>query len=296
MIRKEFKIGLAGIAALIILFCGIKYLKGINLFRPESYYLVEFTDISGLAQSSPVFANGYKVGLVRDIRYNYQDPGHVIVGIELEEAMKIPEGSHAELVSDMLGTVKMNLIFDHSQTTFLNEHDTIPGRVNAGLLGAAEADILPGIKSMLPKLDSIMSSLDRLLADPALAQTLHNAERLTASLDKASQQLNKLMQTDIPQLTGNAVAITNDLKTITNNLQTVDYASTLAKVDSTLENVRLFTAKLNQKDNTLGLILNDSCFYYNLNQTAANAASLLDDLKNHPKRYVHFSLFGRKEK
>ena len=104
--KKEVKIGLAGIAALLILFCGINYLKGINMFKPESYYHVEFTDINGLAQSSPVFANGFKVGIVRDIEYNYQKPGHVVVGIEMDQEMKIPTGSKAELITEMLGTVK----------------------------------------------------------------------------------------------------------------------------------------------------------------------------------------------
>ena len=82
--KKEFKIGLMGIVSLVMLFCGMNYLKGINMFKPESYYLVDFTDINGLAQSSPVFANGFKVGIVRDICYNYQKPGHVAVGIEMD--------------------------------------------------------------------------------------------------------------------------------------------------------------------------------------------------------------------
>lgn len=104
--RKEVKIGLAGIGALLVLFFGINYLKGVNMLKPESYYYVEFTDINGLANSSPVFANGLKVGLVRDIQYNYQKPGHVVVGIDMDEKMRIPKGSYADLVTEMLGTVK----------------------------------------------------------------------------------------------------------------------------------------------------------------------------------------------
>ena len=95
--KKEVKIGFAGIAALVVLFFGINYLKGINMFTPETYYLVEFTDVNGLAKSSPVYANGLKVGIVRDIQYNFKKPGHVTVGIEMDEAMKVPEGSHAEI-------------------------------------------------------------------------------------------------------------------------------------------------------------------------------------------------------
>ena len=294
--RKEFKIGLAGIAVLIILYCGINYLKGINLFKPESYYLVEFTDINGLAKSSPVFANGYQVGLVRDIQYNYQNPGHVVVGIETEEAMKIPTGSRAELVTEMLGTVKMNLLLNMESHEYLSENDTIPGGANAGILGAAEKDILPKVETMLPKLDSILASLNTLLADPALKNTLHNAEQITANLHSSSQQLNKLMNTDLPQLTSNATAITANLKTVTENLQGIDYASTFSKIDSTLYNVHLLTDKMTRKDNSIGLLLNDTSLYYKLTLTSSNAAELLGDLKEHPKRYVHFSLFGKKEK
>ena len=149
---------------------------------------------------------------------------------------------------------------------------------------------------MMPKMDSILGSLNKLLADPALANTLHNAEQLTASLSAASSQLDKLMHTDVPQLTENINAVTSNLRTISDNLKDVDYASTILKVDSTLANVRLLTEKLNRKDNTLGLLMNDSSLYQNLNATSANAASLLQDLKEHPKRYVHFSLFGKKDK
>ncbi len=294
--KKEVKIGLTGIASLIILFFGINYLKGINMFKPESYYYVEFTNVNGLAQSSPVFANGFKIGIVRDIQYNYDKPGHVVVGMEIDQNMRIPAGSKAELVTEMLGTVKMNLLLDYTSSGFFAPGDTIAGAANEGILGAAEKDLLPQIQKMLPKLDSIMGSLNRLLSDPALTNTLHNTERITASLDATSKRLNRLMNEDIPSFTTNAVQITENLETISNSLKNIDYASTFIKIDSTLQNVQMLTAKLNRKDNTLGLLMNDSSLYKNLNATSANAASLLKDLKEHPKRYVHFSLFGKKDK
>ena len=135
--RKEVKIGLAGIGALLVLFFGINYLKGVNMLKPESYYYVEFTDINGLANSSPVFANGLKVGLVRDIQYNYQKPGHVVVGIDMDEKMRIPKGSYADLVTEMLGTVKINLVLDFNSTTYYAAGDTIQGRANPGIMGVA---------------------------------------------------------------------------------------------------------------------------------------------------------------
>lgn len=293
--RKEFKIGLAGIAALLILFFGINYLKGINMFKPESYYYVEFEDINGLAKSSPVFANGYKVGIVNDIQYNYNYPGHVVVCVETDDEMRIPSGSHAELVTEMLGTVKMNFILNMESKTYHEEGDTLQGYANNGILGAAETDLLPKLQVMLPKMDSILASLNALLADPALKNTLHNTEQLTASLNSTSRQLNKLMNTEVPQLADNMNAVSANLKTISENLKGIDYAATFQKVDATLQNVYLLTDKLNRKDNSLGLLLNDSSLYNNLNATSVNAANLLEDLKEHPKRYVHFSLFGKKD-
>ena len=294
--KKEVKIGLAGIAALVILFFGINYLKGINMFRSETYYLVDFTDVNGLAKSSPVYANGLKVGIVSDIQYNFKKPGHVTVGIDMDDSMKIPVGSHAELVSEMLGTVKMNLHLNTENPNNISSTDTIKGYANPGIMGAAEKDILPKVEALMPKMDSILTSLNALLADPALTNTLHNAEKLTASLNTTSNHLQALMSNDIPKMTGNIIALTDNLKSMSNNLKDIDFAATFNKIDATLKNVYLLTDKLNRNDNTLGLLMNDDSLYNNLNATTKNAASLLEDLQAHPKRYVHFSLFGKKDK
>lgn len=294
--KKEFKIGIAAIVALIILFIGINYLKGINMFKSESYYHVDYTEVNGLALSSPVYANGFKVGLVRDIQYNFNKPGHITVGIEMDDNIKIPVGSKAELVTEMLGTVKMNLIMNYGENQTIAPGDTIEGYANNGIMAKAEKDLLPQMEKMMPKLDSILSSLNKILADPAIGNTLKNAEQITASLNQTSNHLQRLMSNDIPKLTGNVTAITEDLKVISGNLKGIDYAATFNKIDETLKNVYALTDKLNKKDNTIGLLLNDPELYNNLNATSENAASLLKDLQENPKRYVHFSLFGRKSK
>lgn len=294
--KKEFTIGIAAIAALLILFIGINYLKGINMFKSESYYYVDYTNVNGLALSSPVYTNGFKVGLVRDIQYNFNKPGHIIVGIEMDDNIKIPQGSKAELITEMLGTVKMNLIMNYDEENTIAPGDTIEGYANNGIMAKAEEELLPQMEKMMPKLDSILSSLNKILADPALGNTIKNAEKLTASLSQTSNHLEKLMSNDIPALTSNVTTITEDLKVISGNLKGIDYAETFNKIDQTLKNVYALTDKLNNKDNTIGLLLNDPELYNNLNATSANAASLLKDLQEHPKRYVHFSLFGKKDK
>lgn len=293
--RKEVKIGIIGIAALAMLIFGINYLKGVSMFKASSYYYVEYTDINGLATSSPVFASGYKVGLVRSIQYNHANPGHVVVAVELDKGMRIPKGSTGELVTEMLGTVKMNLKLNLNSKEYCQPGDTLPGMVNNGLMGVAEG-IMPKVEQLMPKMDSILHSLNQLLANPALTATLENTERLTGNLETTTQQLNKFMQNELPQLTNRLVTLSDNFSVISENLKGIDYAETFQKIDSTLYNVQLLTSKLNSKDNTVGLLFNDPSLYNNLSTTTANAAALLEDLKAHPKRYVHFSLFGRKEK
>ena len=293
--RKEVKIGIIGIIALGLLIFGLNYLRGVSMFKSSRSFYVEFNNINGLPTSSPVFANGYKIGLVRDIQYNYEKLGSVIVEVQLDKEMRIPTGSRGELVTEMLGTVKMNLILNLESQTYLQPGDTLEGYANNRLMGTAET-MIPKVEQLLPKMDSILHSLNTLLADPALTATLHNAEAVTSNLKTTTNELNKLMNGDLPQITHNLVTISDNVASISNNLKDIDYATTISRIDSTLYNIQLLTDKLNSRDNTIGLLFNDPSLYQNLNATTANAASLLEDLKIHPKRYVHFSLFGRKEK
>ena len=292
---KEVRIGIAAIIALCVLIYGINYLKGIHLFKPSSYFYVKFQNINGLTKSSPVYADGFRVGIVRELYYDYDHPGNVVAEIDVEPDLRIPKGSSAELAAEMLGGVRMNLLLANNPREKYQAGDTIPGGLNSGMMGEV-GELVPQLKQMLPKLDSIMASLNTLLADPAIPATLHNIENLTANLSATSGQLQTLMAHDIPQLTGKLNTIGDNFVTISGNLKEIDYAAAMQKVDSTLANVKMITDRLGRKDNTVGLLLNDPTLYNNLNATTANAASLLEDLRLHPKRYVHFSLFGKKDK
>ena len=294
-ITKEVRIGIAGIIALCILVYGINYLKGINMFKPSSYFYVKFQNVNGLAKSSPVFADGVRVGIVRDIYYDYNQAENVIVEVELDTELRIPKGSSAELVSELMGGVRMNILLANNPREKYAVGDTIPGKLNNGMMESVAA-LMPQIEQMLPKLDSIMISLNNILNNQSIPATLHSVEKTAANLEVASGQLKVLMGRDIPQLTGKLNTIGDNFITISGNLKEIDYAATFKEIEKTLANVKMVTEKLNSKDNTVGLLLNDPQFYNNLNATTANAASLLEDLKEHPKRYVHFSLFGKKDK
>ena len=294
-ITKEVRIGIAGIVALCILVYGINWLKGIHMFQPSSYFFAKFENVNGLTKSSPVFADGVRVGIVRDIYYDYQKPGNVVVEVELDTELRIPKGSTAELVSELMGGVRMNILLANNPHEKCNIGDTISGTLNNGMMAAA-AEMLPKVEQMLPKLDSILTSLNAILGDQSIPSTLHSIEKTTANLAVASAQMKELMNKDIPQLTNKLNVIGDNFVAISTNLKDVDYAAAFQKIDQTLANVKALTDKLNSKDNTLGLLFNDPGLYNNLNATTENAASLLKDLQAHPKRYVHFSLFGKKDK
>lgn len=294
-ITKEVRIGIAGIIALCILIYGINWLKGIHMFQPSSYFYAKFENVNGLTKSSPVFADGVRVGIVRDILYDYTNPGNVLVEVELDTELRIPKGSSAELVAELMGGVRMNILLANNPREKYMVGDTIPGTLNYGMMESV-AELMPEIKNMLPKMDSILTSLNTILGDKSIPATLHSVEKTTANLAVASAQMKNLMSKDIPQLTNKLNIIGDNFVVISNSLKEIDYKATFQKIDATLSNVKTITEKLNNKDNTVGLLLNDPNLYNNLNETTANAASLLEDLKANPKRYVHFSLFGKKNK
>ena len=272
-ITKEVRIGIAGIIALCVLVYGINYLKGINMFKPSSYFYVKFKNVNGLAKSSPVFADGVRVGIVRDIYYDYNQAENVVVEVELDTELRIPKGSSAELTSELMGGVRMDILLANNPREKYAIGDTIPGKLNNGMMESVAA--------LMPQ---------------SIPATLHSVEKMAANLEVTSGQLKVLMGRDIPQLTGKLNTLGDNFISISDNLKKIDYANTFNEIEQTLANVKIVTEKLNSKDNTVGLLLNDPQLYNNLNATTANAASLLEDLKEHPKRYVHFSLFGKKEK
>lgn len=297
-ITKEIKIALVAIVSIVLLFFGMNFLKGMTLFSSGNSYYITFKDISGLSSSSPIFANGYRVGVVKDVSFDYENNGDVVVEFMVDNDLQIPRGSTAEIVSDLMGNVKMNLLLADNPRDFVAMGDTIMGVINSGMLGKAK-DMIPVIEKMLPKLDSILVNINMLLSDPNIGRTLGNVQKTTENLTVTTQQLNALMANvnkDVPGLMGKASGLLDNANNLTANLAAVDVASTVAKVDQTLDNVQQLTSKLNNNKGTLGLLMNDETLYNNLTNTVLSADSLLNNLREHPKRYVHFSLFGKKDK
>ena len=297
-LTKEIKIALVAIVGILIMYFGINFLKGMNLFSTNNTYFITFDDIQGLGASTPIYADGYKVGTVDGLEYDYKENGPIKVKVDINKDLRIPQGSKAEIVKDLMGNLQVNLLLANNPRERVEPGGIIPGAVNGGMMDKA-ASLVPVVEKMLPKLDSILTSVNALLADPALAASLHNVETITSNLTVSTRELNTLMaglNKQVPGMIGKANDVLDNTNRLTANLASLDVQGTLNKVNQTLESAHQFTEKLNSNQGSLGLLMNDTKLYDNLTSTMSHADSLVIDLKAHPKRYVHFSVFGRKDK
>ncbi|MBM0156180.1 MlaD family protein [Segatella copri] len=297
-LTKEIKIALVAIVGILVMYFGINFLKGMNLFSTNNAYYMTFDDIQGLGASTPIYADGYKVGTVDGLEYDYKENGPIKVKVDINKDLRIPQGSKAEIVKDLMGNLQVNLLLANNPRERVEPGGIIPGAVNGGMMDKA-ANLVPVVEKMLPKLDSILTSVNALLADPALAASLHNVETITSNLTVSTRELNTLMaglNKQVPGMIGKANGVLDNTNRLTANLASLDVQGTLNKVNQTLESAHQFTEKLNSNQGSLGLLMNDTKLYDNLTSTMSHADSLVIDLKAHPKRYVHFSVFGRKDK
>ena len=297
-LTKEIKIALVAIVGILIMYFGINFLKGMNLFSTNNAYYMTFDDIQGLGASTPIYADGYKVGTVDGMEYDYKENGPIKVKVDIIKDLRIPQGSKAEIVKDLMGNLQVNLLLANNPRERVEPGGVIPGAVNGGMMDKA-ANLIPVVEKMLPKLDSILTSVNALLADPALAASLHNVETITSNLTVSTRELNTLMaglNKQVPGMVRKANGVLDNTNRLTANLASLDVQGTLNRVNQTLESAHQFTEKLNSNQGSLGLLMNDTKLYDNLTSTMSHADSLVIDLKAHPKRYVHFSVFGRKDK
>ena len=291
---RELWIGLLGIAAIVIVYLLINFFKGINIFSNGEKYYVKFSNIGEIVNTSPVFINGYKVGHVSNVIYNFARPDEVYVEMLLDSQLDMPEGSVALINTKMLGSSTISLALG-SSATMLQPGDTIVGRMNTGAMDEA-GEMIPKITAMLPKLDSILVSLNNTLANPAINKSVNNIETLTAELNTTATLLNSVLKNDIPVAAGKLIEIEDDLLKMSAQLSEVDYNKLIGSLEASLTNIQNITTALNNGEGTAGLLLKDEALYNKLNNTTEAATLLLEDLKKNPKRYVHFSVFGRKDK
>ena len=295
ILNKEFAIGLSVIVAILILIFGIDFLKGINLFRPAHYYLAYYDNVDELSVSSPVLINGFKVGQVREVNFDYKKPGKVEVVMALDKNLLLPVGSVAEMSPTLLSGSRIELKMG-SGPDMIPSGGEVPTGVKGGLMSSVQ-DMMPAVTGILPKVDSLLYNINTLVANPALATSIQRLDGITDNLLATSQGLNSTMNHQVPRLANNTVKITQSLDTIVGNLGQLSYQLKALPLNATVDNVNQLTAnlsqfsrQLNDKNSTLGLLTSDPELYNRINQVSADIDSLLVDIKKNPKRYISIKL------
>lgn len=291
---KEVKIGIAFVIALFILYFGINFLKGINIFKPSNSYTVVFDDVTGLTLSSPVVLNGFQVGLVYSMELENDTANKVAVVVNLDKGVKLNKGSKVKLDVSLMGTATVIIEQNPYTEEFYTVDDRIPGVRIAGMMEALGGDVMPQVGALVPKIDSILMALQLLVNNPALVKSLENVEVITADLAVSSKQLNQMMLSlnkNLPTIANNMTTASNDLTGMTGQLKSIDLVSSYKSIDSTLVNFQTLSSKLNGKDSSLGLLLNDRALYDSLSTTMSNASLLLKDVRENPSRYINVKVF-----
>ena len=297
-LTKNVKIALTVLVGLALLYWGINYLKGINLLTPSNYYFTELDNSEGLLVATPVTVNGFQVGQVREIKYDFTK-NKIMVQLNMEPDLKVPEGSTIDMESGLLGGVTMVLKLGDGPA--MKSGSFIPTAGVPGIMDHVTDDVLPRVNGMLPKVDSIMNNINGITGDPALAAAIYRLDGITRQLQASASQLTTLMTNlnrSVPGVMNNVNGITSNLTGATGNLtdfsaslKQMPLDSTINALNATLANLQALSVQLNDKNSSLGKILNDRELYDNANHAIASLDSLLIDIKANPKRYINVKVF-----
>lgn len=297
-------VGALAAVTITLLLLGFNFLKGEEVFSTTTDYNVTYEDAMGLQNSSAVLYKGIKVGTVRKVQLR-EDKAGIIVQFYVNDKVKLTKGSTAKLVTtDLFNTRAIELSLGDA-VEVLAKNDTLFGEVDPGLIDKLSVELSPllnDIRLILVNVDSITASIDH----KSLRNTLRNIEGTTASLDAMLNDKNS----NFNQILSHVASISKNLNdnneilsaamanvhAITDSLAKADLTNTIAQARNALAETALILQKVNNSEGSLGLFVNDKVLYDNLVLTSDNLDKLLIDMKTNPKRYVHFSLFGKKDK
>ncbi len=296
---KELVIGVSVLLALAILFFGIDYLKGINLFKPANFYFVCYDNVHGLEVAAPVTIDGYKVGQVREIEFDYTNHGKIKVLLALDTKLRVPEGSTATIVQSMLSGASIELKMGKSKN-ILAVGSEIPPYTAPDLMSTISDEMIPTVNSILPRVDSLIYNLNLLVSHPAIYRSLAKAEGMVQNLYSGSEILNATLSSinrqtppmlgRINSIAGNLDTITDDLTYFAKDLRSVPLAEIGNNVNELTARLTAFSQQLNDQKSTLGLLMNDPELYNRLCRVGADIDSLIVDIKRNPKRYISIKL------
>ncbi len=307
-ISREAKIGLVAVLAVCVAVWGINYLKGINIFHTADHYYAVYGNVKGLSENAMVTLNGYKVGNVKKIEFDDEHFDRIVIEIALEKKISLRHNTTLVIKSGGIISETRNIeIIPGNGTEFYVSGDTIPGVIQPEITDFIDP-IRKNIESMISSIDTVMVAFGNLMDDNTrknLQGTIANLNSATESLKKSLQPSGSISQTfnNLGQITDNLKKSNEDISNMLNNLSDVSDSLKQAELKSMISNAsetfaataELFS-KINSGQGTAGQLITNDSVYRNLNSAIVSLDSLLTDLREHPKRYVHLSVFGKKEK
>jgi len=310
-IRTEAKIGFIVLATIVLVIWGINFLKGRNVIKRSDVYYAVYEDVAGLKLSGSVILSGYKVGMINTIEFMENRLDKIVVAFVVNSEFHIPKNSIAQIYSnDLLGS-KVIRIIPSNEKEFCNFGDTLPGAIDADMISKIQSEISPLVKTAndaVMGIDTLVTSINEIL-DPEtqkkLQSALVNLESTTASLSKQLSPGGKLDKTFTSLQAFTLMLDTNkdklssafaNIESITDSVANANLTETISNINSTFAQSQLLLQKINNGEGSLGLLATSDSLYLNLVSASGNLSNLLEDMNQHPKRYVHFSIFGKKDK
>lgn len=296
-VRSEVKIGIITIVAFVLGYLGLNFLKGINIFEPENRYNIRLENLNGTAVATPVMISGYKVGSVQKISFGYDEKrgygADVVIG--LDPGVQIPQGSTIKVKTNVLSGAELIITAPKlHQGGFLVSGDNIPVAAGDDIMVTLTDKVLPSVMDILPELTATLKRLNELAHNSAIDSMLTNLNKSSNEMNKAMAKLNETMK-PMPEVVGNMNTLSKSLVVVGQKAERLPLDSLMENLNATTANLRHMTAQLRSQEGTAGKLLNDPSLYNRLDSLANSADALMKDLKENPKRYVHFSIFGRKQ-
>lgn len=300
---REIKVGVLAIICVFLLFYGFNFLKGVNIFSPTNSYHGVYTNLHGLEEQASVFILGHKVGQVDRLHYDFTKDSAFTVDISIRKDIVLPEGTSLALRADgLLGGMALELLFPEDATEKLQQQAliahgaTLPTVYLPGIVENLQNELIAKIANAVEQVDTLVAQLNGQLKGDHLKSTLANVDRISGDLTDVSGDLRRIMNTQVPGIVNNADTAIANLNTVIADIKAADLKATVARVDTAIGGVNAVIADVRAQKGTLGQLIYNKSLYNHVDATVISADSLLTDIKAHPKRYVHFSVFGKKDK
>jgi phospholipid/cholesterol/gamma-HCH transport system substrate-binding protein len=300
---REIKVGVLAIICVFLLLYGLNFLKGVNIFSPTNSYHGVYTNLHGLEEQASVFIMGHKVGQVDRLHYDFTKDSAFTVDISIRKDIVLPEGTSLALRADgLLGGMALELVFPEDATEKLQQQAlikhgaTLPTVYLPGLMENLQNELIAKIANAVEQVDTLVAQLNGQLEGDHLKSTLANVDRISGDLTDVSGDLRRIMNTQVPGIVNNADTAIANLNTVIADIKAADLKATVARVDTAIGGVNAVIADVRAQKGTLGQLIYNKSLYNHVDATVISADSLLTDIKAHPKRYVHFSVFGKKDK